>query len=119
MRVFPTLVGETALHLAAVLDKPISIAVAELVDPPQRRFDVWPDRLHRVNVAGTLKIQTGEQHEERRCIYRPVISSEGNLAEVRHFAVTSFVQDLAGLRVRLRIAGGRLRRCERSQNALG
>ena len=44
---------------------------------------------------------------------------EGNVAEVCHFAVTSLVQDLARLRVRLWIAGGRLRRRERSQNALG
>ncbi len=100
-RVFPALVGEAGFALGPVLDETVAITVSVFVDPAKRRLDVGPQLGDRVEVAGALKVHTGENDEQRRAVDGAVIKAERHLAQPRHFAVAGFVQDFSRLGVRL------------------
>ena len=52
--------------------------------------------------SGALEIGAGQQHEQRRGIDAAIIAAERHFAELGHFAVPRFMQDLA----RLGVGGG-------------
>ena len=103
----------------AVFDEAVAVAVAVVVHPVQRRLDVRPQPLRERDVAGALEMRAGQRHEERRRIDAAVVAAERHLAEDGHFAIARFVQDLAGLRVGMRVDGGGLRRRQMPEHAGG
>ena len=58
-----------------------------------------PQAADEVEVAGALQVGAGQHQEERRRIDAAVVAAERHLAERRHLAAASLVQDLAGLGV--------------------
>ena len=105
MGVLPALVGETLLVGALVFDEAVAVEVAGAVHPAQSRLDRRPQFLDRFIIAGALRIEPGEQDEERRGIDAAVIEAERHLAQRRHLAAAHLVQDFPRLRVGERIGG--------------
>ena len=65
-------------------------------------------RANGVEIGGALEIGSRQHDKQRRCVHAAVIAAERHLAQVRHLAVTGFVQDFARLRVRGGVDLGRL-----------
>ena len=118
-RILPALVAQAALAPGRVLDEAVAVAIAELVDPAQRRLDVRPERADGVEIAGALVVQPGQHDEQRRGVDAAVVESEGHFAEPRHLAPPGLVQDLPGLSVGLGPLLLGLRRREKPQHAPG
>ncbi len=76
-----------------------------LAHPAQRRLDGRPQHANRLQIAGALQIGAGQHHEQRGGIDAAVIAAERDLPQLRHFAETYLVQDLARLGIGLRIEG--------------
>jgi hypothetical protein len=71
VRVLPGLVLEPARSAPLVLDEAVPVAVAELVDPAERRQRRLPQDAHERRVVGPAP-DLGEQHEEEGRGDRPV-----------------------------------------------
>src|SRR6516162_6712563 len=92
--ILPTLVGEAFLRRALIFHKAVMVAIAGYVDPAQRRFDRGPQFAQRLLVSGTLDIEPGQQHEQRRRIDTAVILRKRYLAQRSHLAAAHLMQDL-------------------------
>ena len=112
VRVLPALVHQAFGGLPRVLDEAVAVEVAVPLDPVDGGGDARPERGDEVAVAGALVVGRRQHDEERRRVVRAVVAPERDLAQRRHFAGARLVQDLAGLRVALRVVLGRLRRGE-------
>ncbi len=84
----------------------------------QRGLDIGPQLRDGRVVAGPLGVEAGEHDEQRRRIDAAVIEAEGDFAQRRHLAAAHLVQDLARLRVRLRIVALGLQRRQSAQHAV-
>ncbi len=84
--VLPALIDEAAPALARILDEAVAVAVAALVHPAEGRLDARPEPADGPEVTGPLQIHSGEDHEQRRAVYRTVVEGEGNLAQPGHLS---------------------------------
>src|SRR6185312_12526660 len=107
--VFPALVDEAASVGAAVIEIAVAIAVAETLDPIQRRVDVAPQGADQPDVSRPRKILIEEDEEEWSRIHGPVVGRAlRNLPEARERPLAQLVCDLPGLGIAVRIAAIRL-----------
>ena len=86
-------------RLAVVLHETVAVAIAVAVDPVKGRLDVGPERSNKFQVAGSLVVGAGQQHEQRRGIHAAVVAAKWHLAQLGHFSAARLVQDLARLGV--------------------
>src|SRR5262249_36845607 len=91
VRIFPALMHKSFGRMTEVLDKAISITVAVAVDPLQGELEVRPDRLDELPVSRSLKVSTGQKHEQGGGVHTAVVPAEGNLAQGGHLAAARFV----------------------------
>ena len=104
-RVLPRLVREPARRPALVLDEPVAVAVAVLVDPPERAQRGLLELAHQRRVVGPAP-DLGEQDEvERGRVDGPVVGAEPVLGGL---AGPKLVDDLARLRVDVGVVLSRL-----------
>ena len=101
--ILPALVGETLLGGTIVFDEAIAVGIARAIDPGEGGLDRRPQLPDGGVVAGALRIETREHHEQRRGVDAAVIETEGHLAQPCHLAFAHLVQDLARLGIRGRI----------------
>lgn len=85
-----------------VLDKAVSIEIAIVLHPVERRHDLAPDCADELEIAGALVIGGRKHDEQRRAVDAAVIPAERHLIECGHLALARLVQDFAGLGVHLR-----------------
>ncbi len=112
--VLPRLVLESAHSPPLVLDEPVAVAVAVLVDPSQRR-ERRPAQLVDESRVVRPPPDLGEQHEEQR---RRVDGAVVAVEPVRRgLAAPHLVDDLARLGVPRRVVGDRLQRRELAERA--
>src|SRR5581483_4856316 len=98
--VLPALIDQTLAGAAAIFDEAVAVAIAEALDPIERRRDMRPDLADERDIAGPFETSAGEHDEKRRRIDAAVIFAERHFAKRRHFAVPDLVKNLAGLGVR-------------------
>ena len=95
MRILPALIAEPLGGMALVLDEPIAIGIAILLDPPERspqrclKFSNEPKILHPTIDS------TQDQDEQERRIDRAVVGCVRNLTRARHLTRPELMQNLA------------------------
>ncbi len=102
-----------------ILDEPVPVSIAEVVDPGEGGLDVRPDRRGELSVGGSLIVSSGQEHEKRGRVHAPVIAAEWHLSECRHLAVAGLMQHLSRLGVLQWNDLGRLGRCQVFEDAPG
>ena len=115
--ILPSLIREALLGLAMIFDETVAIAVAVMIDPGKRCLGVRPQRAHRLEIAGAPEILPEQQQEEGRGVDAPVVAAKRHLAQICHFPMAHFVQNLSRLGVTFRLDRGRLRGGEKSEHA--
>ena len=68
---------------------------------------------------GMFGVESGQHHEQRRCICAAIIKAERHFVQRCHFATTHFVRNFSGFGVGARIKCGGLKSGEPSQHSLG
>ena len=119
LRVLPALLQESSARPARILDEAIAVRVTRLIDPLQCRLQIGPDVPQELEIRGALVIGSREHQEQRGGVDTAVVAVEWDFAQPRHLALAHFVQYLARLGVAFRIAAGRLRVREESQDSTG
>src|SRR5262249_32299774 len=110
-RVLPALVVQARLGLPLVLDVAVAVAVAEAVDPVQRRPSRALQLAGQGGVARPALVLVQKYQEQRRRVCTAVVGRVRPFAEGGQLAEAQLVEDLARLLLavvvhRLSLAGG-------------
>ena len=85
--------------MSLVIDVPVAVAVAVIVDPKQRGFRLHLQLFHQAPVPCPTLLLIEQDNEQRSDIGCPEIRRMGPFGEGCHLAVADLVEDLARLLV--------------------
>src|SRR5215831_7972303 len=108
LRILPPLLHQARCGSPRVLDKAVAVPVTPAIDPLQCSLDMRPQRRRERAITGPIEIRPGEDDEKWCRVDAAVIAAEWHLAEPRHLAVPSLMQDFSGLGVLFAVDAVRL-----------
>ena len=97
IRIFPSLINETAFACRLIFDVAVAIEIAELIDPAQSCFDVRTQLIEDTQITGPRRMTAHEDQPQGCRIDRAIVRRVRNLVEVRHLSDAQFVEDFARL----------------------
>ena len=80
-----------------VLDEPVAVAIAPLIDPARRGVERRSQLAHRVEVERPAVVAAGDHQEQRRRVDRAVIGRMRDVPGAGELAGAQLVQDLSRL----------------------
>ena len=111
------MVAQARRRAALVLDEPVAVAIAPLVDPVERGVERRAQLRHRVEVERPAVVAARDHQEQRRRVDGAVVGRVRDLPGAGELAGAQLVQDLARLGVAPALVGVGLQPREHEQRA--